>query len=195
MSVPKCLVLGKNYSPISILPKLSLIDGEEAIRKYLDNKCQVLYFHDRPILSKNRPIKYMGENLYWPSVVIDMKQKIRDSVRLTRSVLYIRENQRCFWCDNPIANVSDSTKDHIIPKSKGGLDTFENLVCACKKCNGEKADQMPVGKWALKGRSPRKPSYYELLDKKKDSEIVVHDERWVEFLPNFASYKVVTFDE
>lgn len=191
MTPPKCLVLGRNYSPVSVLPKLSMWDGEEAIRKYLDNKCQVLYFSDRPILSKNKPIKVNGEPLYWPSVAIDMKQKIRDSVRLTREVLYIRENGRCFWCDDPIDGAKLSTKDHVIPTSKGGGNTFENVVCACKKCNSEKADQMPIGKWALKGRSPRKPTYYELLEKKKGSEIMIYDERWIEFLPNFASYKIL----
>lgn len=186
---PKCLVLGKNYSPISVFPKLSLISGEEAIRKYLDQKAEVLYFHDRPVLSRNKPILLQQGVLRWPSIIVDYKQKIRDTVRLTRSILYIREDQKCFWCDEPIASVGEATKDHIIPKSKGGMDTFENLVCACRDCNTEKADQMPVGKWALKGRSPRKPTYYELLEKRKNTEIVIFDERWIEFLPNFASYK------
>lgn len=191
MIPPKCLVLGKNYSPVSIIPKLSLWEGEEAIVKFINEKCQVLYFYDRPVLSKNKPVKLNGEILYWPSVVVDYKQKIRDSVRLTRDVLYTRENGRCFWCDDPIPTPKESTKDHVIPESKGGKNTFENLVCACKKCNQEKADSMPIGKWSLNGRSPRKPSYYELLEKKKDQEIYIQDERWIEFLPNFASYRII----
>lgn len=189
MFFPKTLVLAKNYSPISIFPKLSVIDGEEAINKYMNGKCEVIHFYDRPVLSKNVPIELPNLGmLFWPSVIVDFKQKIRDSVRLSISTLYYREGGRCFWCDQPI-DQSEATKDHLIPVSKGGENTFENLVCACKSCNTDKADLMPTGKWKPK-RSVRRPTYHEIIELRRNSEIIIHDQAWADFLPNFSHHKL-----
>lgn len=190
-TLPKVLVLAKNYAPVSIFPKLSIIDGEEAINKYMANKCEVIEFYDRPVLSRNKPIEIQGKGmLFWPSVIVDYKQKIRESVRLTTTVLYYREQGKCFWCDQPIPSIGEATKDHLIPISKGGQNSFENVVCSCKPCNGDKADQMPVGKWKPK-HAVKKPTYHELLDMRRKSDIIIYDKSWVDYLPGFGSYKLV----
>jgi 5-methylcytosine-specific restriction endonuclease McrA len=51
------------------------------------------------------------------------------------------------------------TIDHVIPKSLGGKDTWENLVCACMRCNSKKGDQSPERVGMKLIRKPRKPSH------------------------------------
>lgn len=59
-------------------------------------------------------------------------------VFLTRKNVLRRDSFRCAYCgrgDLPL------TVDHIIPKARGGQDTWENLVCACTVCNNKKGDR------------------------------------------------------
>lgn len=48
----------------------------------------------------------------------------------------------CYYCGVKL-NCGNATFDHIIPLSKGGADTFANLVWCCKKCNKRKGSKMP----------------------------------------------------
>lgn len=187
----RTLVLSKNYMPVSAFPSLYCISAQDAVKKYLDEKHEVLCFYDDPILFKGEPIDHPEKGiLYWPSVIVDRKQKIKDTVRMSRNVLYYREERSCYWCGNEIQNIAEVTKDHIVPTSKGGSNTFENVVCSCRKCNAEKGDTLPVGKWKPK-YLPKKPTFFELLDKRAKYPMVVDDPQWVQFLPNFAAENII----
>ena len=194
MNYPPCLVLAKNYSPVQIFPKLSLINGEEAVRKYMNDKCSVLEFYDRPVLGTNGPIEYGSKGiLFWPSVIVDHEQKIRDSIRLSLSVLYFREDCKCFWCQKPMS-ISKGTKDHVYPTSRGGTNTFDNVVFSCNPCNNEKGDSLPEGKWKPRYK-PKKPTYGEVIEMRKKHEIQIFHEEWKKYLPNFANYSLIDLDQ
>lgn len=62
--------------------------------------------------------------------------------QLRRSV-FNRDGFKCFWCDKPLISKT-ATVDHIIPKSKGGLFEYGNLVTSCEKCNRKRADKDAV---------------------------------------------------
>lgn len=51
----------------------------------------------------------------------------------------LRDGRRCAYCGG-----HGDTVDHVLPHSRGGLDTWDNLVCACRHCNNRKADRTPV---------------------------------------------------
>lgn len=53
--------------------------------------------------------------------------------------LHAAQNGRCFYCDKPVS-ITGATKDHMVPKSKGGSDSMTNLVMACRGCNTAKGD-------------------------------------------------------
>ena len=53
--------------------------------------------------------------------------------------VYAKTGGLCYYDDTHIA----TTIDHVVPISRGGQDTFENVVPACKSCNSRKADKMP----------------------------------------------------
>ena len=63
---------------------------------------------------------------------------------LNNRELFHRDRQICAYCANlfPIARL---TRDHIVPFSKGGRDTWMNVVTACRACNEKKSDRTPEG--------------------------------------------------
>ena len=90
-----------------------------------------------------KKIKSLRSDFPWPSV-IRLKKYISipyKQVILTRRNILKRDNYKCAYCgrgDLPL------TVDHVIPKARGGKDTWENLVCACTKCNNHKGNRTPV---------------------------------------------------
>jgi len=93
------------------------------------------------LLSQNpkKNIKSISSVFPWPSV-IRLKSYVKmpfKKIILSRKNILKRDNHKCAYCgrsDLPL------TIDHIIPKSKGGDDTWENLVSACMPCNNKKGD-------------------------------------------------------
>ncbi len=70
------------------------------------------------------------------------KKKRRRSAENTKPSVLKKQNFECYYCDSKIS-VGDATWDHVIPKSKGGTRSPENLVLACKPCNSRKGDTHP----------------------------------------------------
>jgi 5-methylcytosine-specific restriction endonuclease McrA len=64
-------------------------------------------------------------------------------VPLNRRNIYHRDGSICQYCGKKFP-LSELSLDHVIPKSRGGGDTWENLVCACTGCNSRKADKTPA---------------------------------------------------
>ena len=79
---------------------------------------------------------------------------------LSRKNILRRDLYRCQYCNK---SETALTIDHIIPKSKGGDDSWENLVTACVSCNNKKGDRSPdEAKMALK-KKPTKPSHITFM--------------------------------
>lgn len=56
----------------------------------------------------------------------------------TRALIYKRDDHECQYCGSK----NDLTIDHVIPRSKGGQDTWQNLVACCTKCNLKKGSKL-----------------------------------------------------
>lgn len=67
----------------------------------------------------------------------------RTRVPLNRRNIYHRDGSICQYCGKKFPT-SELSLDHIIPRSRGGMDTWDNLVCACTSCNARKADKTPA---------------------------------------------------
>lgn len=57
--------------------------------------------------------------------------------------LWIHDNKKCGICEKPIPDYLDSSVDHILPKSRGGKDSWENLQITHTKCNNQKGNLLP----------------------------------------------------
>src|SRR6266550_3496197 len=73
--------------------------------------------------------------------------------KITRRAVFARDSWTCQYCGSR----SNLTVDHVIPRSKGGASSWENIVASCAPCNRRKGDQTPrqVGMQPL--RAPRTP--------------------------------------
>jgi 5-methylcytosine-specific restriction endonuclease McrA len=68
--------------------------------------------------------------------------------------------------------------DHVIPKDRGGTDSWENLVCACVRCNSRKGNRTPEEAGMRLLRRPKKPNHLFFIQ----HLIGVYDERWKPYL-------------
>lgn len=87
---------------------------------------------------------------------------VRRHPPLTNTALFHRDDFRCLYCGDYFAAESLS-RDHVIPTSRGGLDRWENVVAACKRCNQRKGNallgELDMTLIAL----PYRPNPYEYL--------------------------------
>ncbi|NNF03635.1 MAG: HNH endonuclease [Rhodothermales bacterium] len=93
----------------------------------------------------------------WPSIV-RLKAFVRvpyKRIMLTRKNVMRRDRGRCQYCGSR----DRLTIDHVMPKSRGGKDTWENLVAACVPCNNRKGDRTPEEAGYELERKPFRPSY------------------------------------
>lgn len=111
-------------------------------------------------------------------------QRILSKVKLTRKNIFIRDEYTCAYCGEKL-NPNYLSVDHIIPKSRGGRNTWENLITSCIRCNSLKNNRTPKeANLELKFQA-RHPSVYEdfkkfFLYSKIDKTIL---EQWKNFFP------------
>ncbi len=80
----------------------------------------------------------------------------KQEVKFNRRNLFARDNNRCQYCGEKFPT-SELSLDHVMPRSQGGLATWENIVCACVKCNIRKGGRTPKQANMKLIRMPAKP--------------------------------------
>lgn len=137
------LVLNATYEPLCVVP----------VRRAV-----VLV-----ITGKAVPVEESGEHVHSPThsvaapVVVRLARFVlvpfRPDVPLTRRGVLARDEHRCVYC-----GAAATSLDHVIPKSRGGRHTWDNVVAACGRCNHAKADRSVADLgWRLP-RQPRAPT-------------------------------------
>jgi 5-methylcytosine-specific restriction endonuclease McrA len=159
------LVLNQNYEPLSVCTARRAF-----ILLYL-GKAEMIETHD------GAKIRSVLKSYPLPSVVrLDRFIKApRKRILLTRKNVLIRDGFTCCYCG---ATKGPMTVDHIIPKNMGGIDSWENLVCACEKCNNKKGDRSPVHAGMKLLRKPTRPNHITYIQR----FIGVADDRWKRYL-------------
>ena len=169
MSNMKTLKLDSSYRPLAVIDSvealvLCLIGKARAIENYAEKIKSVRKSFDLPaVIVLNRYIKFRFSYMSCNRV----------------NVLW-RDNHRCQYCGN-IFNTEKLTLDHVMPKSRGGDNSWENLVTACKKCNQRKGNKTPSESGMRPIKEPYKPKMNILrsLNKEQISPI------WKEYLWEF----------
>ena len=76
----------------------------------------------------------------------------RSRVPLSRRAVFARDGHRCQYCNRAAENI-----DHVVPRSRGGTHSWDNVVASCRSCNAHKEDRM-LGDTGLRlRRTPREP--------------------------------------
>ena len=87
---------------------------------------------------------------------------VRTVPPLTNRALFRRDANLCMYCGNGFQD-KDLTRDHVVPRSKGGVDTWENVVAACKRCNHHKGNRL-LGDTEMELQAlPYTPNFAEYL--------------------------------
>jgi len=76
--------------------------------------------------------------------IIAVQGRVVDKVvpPITNALLFSRDDYLCMYCGQQFVR-SDLSRDHVMPRSRGGADVWENCVTACKRCNHRKDDRTP----------------------------------------------------
>jgi 5-methylcytosine-specific restriction endonuclease McrA len=109
----------------------------------------------------------------------------RVEVKLNRRNLYARDQNRCQYCGKRFPT-SELSLDHVVPRSRGGTNSWENIVCACLRCNIKKGGRVPEEAHMRLITPPRRPRRSPVLTLKlSDSKYA----SWKQFL-DFAYWNV-----
>ena len=145
------LVLNADYTPLSYYP-LSLWPWQTAIKAIFLDRVDVIETYDREVHSPNLDMKI-------PSVIA-LKQYVKPSEfpAFTPFNVFLRDRFICQYCGDP----TDLTFAHLIPRSRGGLTRWDNVVAACAPCNLKKGGEMPEVAGMLPAQLPYRPTVFEL---------------------------------
>lgn len=102
----------------------------------------------------------------------------RNVVKFNRRNIFLRDENRCQYCGHKFPTHQLSL-DHVKPKSRGGGTTWENIVCACLKCNVRKGGRTPQEAHMKLRRLPVKPKRSPVLSQQLTS---VKYQSWKAFL-------------
>lgn len=124
----RSLLLNASFEPLCVVP------ARRAVVLVLKEKAEILHRNGHDFRSERRTVPA-------PSVI-----RLRHFVRvphravapLSRRGVFARDGHRCQYCGGAAENL-----DHVVPRSRGGAHTWENVVASCRRCNSRKEDHLP----------------------------------------------------
>jgi 5-methylcytosine-specific restriction endonuclease McrA len=138
----RALVLNATFEPICVVSS---------------RRALVLVLHDKAELVHSTGFEYRSARAAYPEPsVVRLSQYVRvprqTRVAITRRSVFARDGHRCQYCGAQAENI-----DHVIPRSRGGTHSWENVVAACRRCNTEKEDHLLEDSGLVLRHLPRAP--------------------------------------
>ena len=145
------LVLNADYRPLSYYP-LSVWAWQDAIKAVFLERVHTVAHYDKSVRSPSLEIRL-------PSVV-SLKTFVKPARHpaFTRFNVFLRDRFSCQYCGSR----EDLTFDHLLPRSRGGHTTWENVVAACSGCNLRKGGLDPDQSGMWPSQMPYQPSVQDL---------------------------------
>lgn len=146
------LMLNQNYEPLTVC------SAKRAIVLMFQGKAEVIANADgMKIRSVRKEYSLPSVVRLWTYVKVPHKR-----IMLTRKNILTRDNNQCQYCGT---HKGPMTVDHIIPKTVGGKDTWENLVCSCARCNNKKGDRSPEYSGMKLLKRPYRPTFITFIQR------------------------------
>jgi 5-methylcytosine-specific restriction endonuclease McrA len=165
------LVLNADFRPLSYYP-LSLWPWQEAVKAAWLDRVDIVAEYDEVVHSPSTTIRI-------PSVVVLRDYvKPQRKVAFTRFNLFLRDEFRCQYCGTR----GDLTFDHVVPRARGGITSWENVVAACACCNLKKGAQSLARSGLSLRRPPRRPEAEQLRNMGRKFPPHHLHESWIDFL-------------
>lgn len=152
-----CLALNASFEPLTILPI------QRALRLVIDSKAEILE------VDAARRFRSERSELPCPIVIrlvrfVHVPRRFRRQV--TNTFLFARDGYCCQYCGRHRKQFRAReflTRDHVVPISAGGDNSWQNVVAACSTCNNRKADHLPARCGMHPLHTPKEPNYVELV--------------------------------
>ncbi|CAK0747230.1 5-methylcytosine-specific restriction enzyme A [uncultured Gammaproteobacteria bacterium] len=168
------LVLNADFRPLSYYP-LSLCSWQDAVKSVVLNRVYILAEYERVVHSPRQEFRL-------PSV-ISLKQYVPPARHpaFTRFNVFLRDHFACQYCGRPFPT-HELTFDHVMPRSRGGRTTWENVVTACSACNLTKGNRLPRVCGMIPLRPPHRPTAHQLHENGRSFPPNFLHESWRDFL-------------
>lgn len=140
----RSLVLNASYEPLSVVP------ARRAVVLVLDDKADVIHESDLVMHSERLSMSV-------PSVIrlrYFVKVPFRRTAALSRRGVFLRDGGTCQYCGRRAESI-----DHVVPRSRGGGHTWDNVVAACGRCNAVKRDRLVEETTMRLRRHPQPPQH------------------------------------
>ena len=150
----KTLVLNAGYEPLKV------VSWQKAMVLLITEKAELVKAYDRRVRSARKS--------YSLPQIIKLKRYIKSFAAAAGTITYSRQNvfrrdkYFCQYCSKKLSEKL-ATIDHILPRSRGGGDTWENTVCACIACNSRKGNRTPEESQMTLAHRPKRPSLRHAL--------------------------------
>jgi 5-methylcytosine-specific restriction endonuclease McrA len=164
----RTLLRNSTYEPLRV------ISWQRAITMMYLGKVEVIRTYDRLLRSVSARVET-------PAVVklVQLVHRHRVRIAFSRRNVFLRDGHRCQYCLVRLAEV-ELTTDHVIPRSRGGATSWDNVVTACSPCNRKKANRTPAQARMTLQRTPERPRSLPALALRLSDDSA--PEPWREFL-------------
>ena len=151
----RCVKLNASWEPIEIISWWKA--------------CNLTYFCDTPkadiiwTYPEEYKMRAQYETWEYPSIIVlkqYRKRKAKKVISPGLKAILIRDLYTCQYCSKKLTNAS-GTRDHVIPESKGGPGTWENLVACCKGCQQKKGAEYCKDVGMFPKTTPTEPHFSE----------------------------------
>jgi len=186
------LVLNKSFFPIHVTTvrrAIRMVYGGAA--KVVDDDYQTFDFHAWVELEVEGEefIGMISGDVRIPRVIIVARfnRTVKHAVRFSRSNVLLRDNFTCQYCRRRFPK-SQLNLDHVLPRSRGGRNSWENVVASCIPCNLRKGNRTPQEAKMYLLKIPHRPKSLPMVGANRAVSV---DEQWKPFIGafNFACYK------
>jgi 5-methylcytosine-specific restriction endonuclease McrA len=168
------LVLNADFRPLSYFP-LSLWSWQETIKAVFLGRVNIVSEYDRMVRSPNFEMRL-------PSV-ISLRDYVPTARRpaFTRFNVFLRDRFACQYCNRPFPT-QELTFDHVIPRSKGGRTSWENIVAACSPCNLRKGGRLAREIGMHPSVRPHRPTTFQLQEQGRKFPPNHLHQTWLDYL-------------
>jgi 5-methylcytosine-specific restriction endonuclease McrA len=152
-----CLALNASFEPLTIVP------ARRAVRLVMDRKAEIIE------ADQLRSFRSASRTVPCP-VVIRLVRYVRVPRRFRRQVtntfLFARDDYACQYCGRHREELKGRqflTRDHVVPLSRGGGNSWDNVVTACSPCNNRKGNRLPAEAGMRMLSAPGEPNHVHLV--------------------------------
>lgn len=160
----KVLVLNRSYLPVHVTSvKRAFALLYQGVARAVDEQYRTFDFEswrDLTIDLHHERLGVVGGFIRVPRVLllIAYERVPRRHVRFSRFNIFARDGNTCQYCGRRFPR-TELNLDHVVPRSRGGLSTWENIVCSCHVCNRRKGGRTPDEARMALIRKPQRPQW------------------------------------